>query len=87
MRSATTARRTNGEADLEAKAQAIVIRFLETIPELRHTMAEDVQAAFEGDPAAKSPDEIVFCYPGFSAVTVYRMAHELYVSTFRLSPE
>jgi serine O-acetyltransferase len=68
----------NGEADLEAKAQSIVIRFLETLPELRHTLAEDVEAAFEGDPAAKSPDEIVFCYPGLSAVTVYRMAHELY---------
>jgi serine O-acetyltransferase len=68
----------NGEADLEAKTQAIVIRFLETLPELRHTLAEDVQAAFDGDPAAKSPDEIVFCYPGLSAVTIYRMAHELY---------
>ena len=68
----------NGEADLEGKAQAIVIRFLETLPELRHTLAEDVQAAFDGDPAAKSPDEIVFCYPGLSAVTIYRMAHELY---------
>jgi serine O-acetyltransferase len=68
----------NGEADLEAKAQAIVIRFLETLPELRHRLAEDVQAAFDGDPAAKSPDEIVFCYPGVSAVTIYRMAHELY---------
>jgi serine O-acetyltransferase len=68
----------DSEGDLDAKAQSIVIRFLETLPELRHTMAEDAQAAFEGDPAARSPDEIVFCYPGFSAVTVYRMAHELY---------
>jgi serine O-acetyltransferase len=76
----------NGETDLEAKAQAIVIRFLERLPELRHTMAEDAQAAFEGDPAAKSPDEIVFCYPGFSAVTVYRMAHELYRLSVPLIP-
>jgi serine O-acetyltransferase len=67
----------NGEADLDAKAQAIVIRFLEALPALRHTLAEDVQAAFDGDPAAKSPDEIVFCYPGIAAVTIYRMAHEL----------
>jgi serine O-acetyltransferase len=51
---------------------------LDTLPELRHTLAEDVEAAFDGDPAAKSPDEIVFCYPGLAAVTVYRMAHELY---------
>ena len=68
----------NGETDVEAKAQSIVIRFLDTLPELRHTLAEDVEAAFDGDPAAKSPDEIVFCYPGLAAVTVYRMAHELY---------
>ena len=68
----------NGEPDVEAKAQSIVIRFLDTLPELRHTLAEDVEAAFDGDPAAKSPDEIVFCYPGVAAVTVYRMAHELY---------
>jgi serine O-acetyltransferase len=68
----------NHEPDVEAKAQSIVIRFLDTLPELRHALAEDVEAAFDGDPAAKSPDEIVFCYPGVAAVTVYRMAHELY---------
>jgi serine O-acetyltransferase len=68
----------DGEVDLEAKAQAMVIRFLETIPELRRTLAGDVQAAFDGDPAAKSLDEIVFCYPGVAAVTVYRLAHELF---------
>ena len=41
-----------------------MIRFLDRLPELRHALAEDVRAAFDGDPAAKSPDEIVFCYPG-----------------------
>jgi serine O-acetyltransferase len=66
------------ESDLETKAQAIVIRFLETIPELRRIIAEDVQAAYDGDPAAKSLDEIVFCYPGVAAVSVYRMARELH---------
>ncbi len=66
------------EPDLDARAGSIVIRFLEVLPDLRHIMADDAQAAFEGDPAARGPDEIVFCYPGFSAVTVYRMAHELY---------
>ena len=43
-----------------------------------HGLAEDVQAAFDGDPAAKSLDEIIFCYPGLEAVTIYRLAHELY---------
>jgi serine O-acetyltransferase len=66
------------ESDLETKAQAIVIRFLEAIPDLRRIIAEDVQAAYDGDPAAKSLDEIVFCYPGVAAVSVYRMAHELH---------
>jgi serine O-acetyltransferase len=66
------------EIDQDAKAQAIAIRFLETLPELRRVIAEDVQAAFDGDPAAKSHDEIVFCYPGVAAVTVYRLAHELH---------
>ncbi len=64
--------------DYESRAQEIVVRFLDTIPDLRHTLAEDVQAAYDGDPAAKSLVEIVFCYPGVAAITVYRMAHELH---------
>jgi serine O-acetyltransferase len=66
------------EEDYEARAREIVVRFLDTIPELRHVLADDVQAAYEGDPAARSLVEIVFCYPGMAAVTVYRMAHELH---------
>ncbi len=66
------------EADYEPRAREIVLRFLDTIPQLRHVLAEDVQAAYDGDPAAKSLVEIVFCYPGMAAVTVYRMAHELH---------
>lgn len=41
-------------------------------------MLKDVQAAFDGDPAAKTKEEIIFCYPGLFAIFVYRMAHELY---------
>lgn len=66
------------ESDFEAESQSIVIRFLEGLPELRRTLAEDVQAAFDGDPAAKTTDEILFCYPGVSAITVFRLAHELH---------
>jgi serine O-acetyltransferase len=65
------------ETDFEAKAQEISYRFLEQLPELRHVLAEDVQAAYEGDPAAKSLDEIIFCYPGVAAVAIYRLAHLL----------
>src|SRR3954468_5327108 len=66
------------ETDFEAEAQLIAIRLLESLPALRQTLAEDVQAAYDGDPAAKNLDEILFCYPGVSAVTVFRIAHELH---------
>ncbi len=74
------------ETDFEAEAQLIAIRLLEAIPELRNVLADDVQAAFDGDPAAKSLDEIVFCYPGLAAITVYRIAHELYKLDIPLIP-
>ncbi len=53
------------------------IAFLEAMPDLRQALAKDVVAAYEGDPAARGYDEIIFCYPGMFAVTVYRMAHRL----------
>ncbi len=64
--------------DYEAKAQAMAISFLETLPELRGLLATDAQAAYEGDPAVHSVDEVIFCYPGLEAVTVYRLANVLY---------
>jgi serine O-acetyltransferase len=64
--------------DSEAKAEVFAFQYLERIPDLRRMAAGDVKAAFEGDPAASSLDEIVFCYPGVAAITVYRLAHELY---------
>lgn len=64
--------------DYEARGQEITIDFLERIPELRRVLATDVQASYDGDPACKSLDEVIFCYPGLDAITVYRLAHELY---------
>jgi serine O-acetyltransferase len=66
------------ERDFEAEAQQAAIGLLESLPELRRTLAEDVHAAYDGDPAAKSLDEIIFCYPGLAAITVFRLAHELH---------
>jgi serine O-acetyltransferase len=55
----------------------IVAGFLDRIPAVREMLAEDVQAAFDGDPAAKNTDETIFSYPGLFAITVQRLAHEL----------
>jgi serine O-acetyltransferase len=63
--------------DFEALAQQKTVGFLERLPKLRRVLEEDVHAAYVGDPAARSHHEIVFCYPGLTAVTVYRLAHEL----------
>ncbi len=65
------------QIDYEAKGQAIAIKFMEQLPNLRRVLATDVEAAFEGDPAVISRDEVIFCYPGLEAITVYRLAHEL----------
>ena len=64
--------------DFEALGQAKTLQFLDQLPELRSVLATDVQAAFDGDPACKSPDEVIFCYPGLQAITVYRLAHLLH---------
>ena len=64
--------------DFEAEGQKKTMLFLETIPEIRRALSTDVQAALDGDPAAACADEIIFCYPGLEAITIYRIAHELY---------
>jgi serine O-acetyltransferase len=66
------------DQDFEALGQAKTMQFLDQIPEVRRTLATDVQAAYDGDPACKSLDEVIFCYPGLEAITVYRLAHILY---------
>ncbi|QDU74521.1 Serine acetyltransferase [Bremerella volcania] len=66
------------ETDYEAKGQAMAIEFLNRIPDLRDILATDVQAAYDGDPACTNLDEVIFCYPGLEAITVYRVANTLY---------
>ncbi|MEW6351964.1 MAG: serine O-acetyltransferase [Thermodesulfobacteriota bacterium] len=60
--------------------------FVERLPHLRHMLALDVQAHYDGDPAARGFDEIVFSYPGLFAITVYRVAHELFLRDIPLIP-
>ena len=64
--------------DFEALGQAKTLQFLDQLPELREVLATDVQAAFDGDPACKSPAEVIFSYPGLEAIMVYRLAHLLH---------
>lgn len=65
-------------ADLEQRAIHIVQQFASTLPALRERLDIDVQAAFNGDPAARSVDEVLLCYPGVLALIHHRIAHELY---------
>ncbi len=67
-----------GDAAQE-KAQEIAIAFFAAIPAVRAMSQTDVEAFYAGDPAAFSVDEIIYCYPGLFAITIYRLAHELYI--------
>jgi serine O-acetyltransferase len=75
-----------GPLDIEALAQQKTIELLTKLPDLRYVLEQDAEAAFLGDPAAKSHHEIVFCYPGLEAITVYRIAHELLLLGVPLIP-
>ena len=75
-----------GIEDAETKAQEICLAFFGKIPEIRALVQTDVQAAYDGDPAATSKDEVTFCYPGLFAITVYRLAHVLYTLEVPMIP-
>lgn len=74
------------EEDAQLRAEEIVKAFLKRIPALREVLATDVQAAYDGDPAAFNTDEVIFSYPGVFAITVNRIAHELHVLGVPLIP-
>ena len=73
-------------AELAAIAKRIVQSFLRKIPKIRAYLETDVEAAYDGDPAAYDKYEIVLSYPGFYALTVHRIAHELYLLEVPLIP-
>ena len=66
------------EESLRSKAKQITESFIRSLPDIQEMLLKDVQAGFDGDPAAKSKEEIIFSYPGFQAIYVFRLAHELY---------
>lgn len=74
------------EEEIKETAQEKSIAFLKTMPKVREYLDTDLQAAFDGDPAAYYKDEIVYSYPGMYAITVNRLAHELYLLEVPMIP-
>jgi serine O-acetyltransferase len=68
------------------RAQVVVKELLEEIPEIRKVLSGDIEAAYSGDPAAVSTEEVILSYPCVLAITTYRIAHELYLRGIPLIP-
>src|SRR5205814_7893864 len=66
------------DAAVEKRADELLAGFFSELPALRKMLWTDIDAAYEGDPAAKSYEEIILAYPSLEAITIYRMAHLLY---------
>jgi serine O-acetyltransferase len=67
------------DEDITEKAENIALEFIKKLPKIKEYIETDVQAAYDGDPAAFSEDEIIYSYPGLYAVLVNRIAHELFL--------
>ncbi|OHE22485.1 MAG: serine acetyltransferase [Syntrophobacterales bacterium RBG_19FT_COMBO_59_10] len=63
----------------DERAREMTGEFLRRLPKVQRLLALDVRASYDGDPAAATPDEVIFCYPGLAAITNYRLAHELHM--------
>jgi serine O-acetyltransferase len=74
------------DESLSRQAVEITINLLHSLPKVREKLSKDVEAAYEGDPAAKSFNEVILSYPGLEAVTIYRIAHELHIQQVPLIP-
>ncbi|MBC8209265.1 MAG: serine acetyltransferase [Desulfobulbaceae bacterium] len=62
----------------EERGHRLTIAFIETLPHITGLLTEDIRATLAGDPATSSADEVIFCYPGLLATSIFRMAHELF---------
>ncbi len=72
--------------DCERAAYENSMRFIASLPKIRHLLSTDVRAAYEGDPAAKTPAETILCYPSINVMINHRIAHELYKLDVLLVP-
>ena len=68
------------------QAEEVILALLDALPEIRRQLQTDLVAAYQGDPAATSLDEVILCYPAFKAISTYRLAHILYVRKVPLLP-
>jgi len=71
---------------MAGKAEELCNAFLQTIPGIIEVLSTDVQATYDGDPAAKNKHEIIFTYPGIFAISIYRLAHQLHLLSVPLIP-
>jgi serine O-acetyltransferase len=76
----------NGDPELDDKSHRLVCGFMRQLPEVRRLLGTDVKAAFDGDPAAGSYEEVILAYPGLEAIAIQRMAHLLYREGLPLIP-
>ncbi|WP_024859760.1 serine O-acetyltransferase EpsC [Ruminococcus flavefaciens] len=74
------------ENEINENAERITFEFLDRLPKIRSYIETDVQAAYDGDPAAYNKDEIIYSYPGLYAILVNRLAHELFLLGVPLIP-
>ncbi len=68
-----------GGEDMTKDTEALAYELLSLIPAIKLKLIKDIQAIYEGDPAARSPEEVILSYPGFYAISIYRIAHEFYL--------
>jgi len=68
----------DNHVECERRAEDVAAEFLSSLPRIRQLLSTDVQAAYEGDPAAKDPSETILCYPSIKTLANYRIAHELH---------
>ncbi len=74
------------DADCLCRAERLTIRILEGLPAIRSLLGDDIEAAFEGDPAAKSSEEIMLSYPSLEAMSIFRIAHHIYTCGVPILP-
>ncbi len=71
---------------MEETPEELCNAFIESLPKIKQLLIKDIEAIYEGDPAAKCHEEVLICYPGFYAISIFRLAHELYTLKVPLIP-